>query len=171
MPYLKQTRLSFTVHDRLRSPNQSVADGEGWSGHTSPLRAKRPCVADGAGPSQTHRIDELLSVGRGQPVGPLAASSDGGGIAADPAAACPVQVFVSLRPGVPAGALRRLPRLRLIMTAGSAHTVGWLSTRTAMGRLEASIQNMQKGSSCKQPFSARVAARSSVGACARMSCG
>jgi hypothetical protein len=39
-------------------------------------------------------------MGRGQPVGPaLATSSDGGGIAADPTAARPVQVFVALRPG------------------------------------------------------------------------
>jgi hypothetical protein len=56
-------------------------------------------VAGGAGPSQTQQIDELLTVGRGQSVGPvLATSSDGGGIAADLLAARPVQVIVCLRP-------------------------------------------------------------------------
>src|SRR5262245_51352605 len=96
-------------------------------GHTSPFPGEASSMAGGAGPAQTHRIDELpIRMRRGQPVGALAASSDGGGTAADPAAACPVQVFLSLRPKSFAGALRRLPRLRLIVTAGSAHAAGWL---------------------------------------------
>lgn len=79
-----------------------MTGGEGWGGHTSPLRAKRAYVTGGAGPSQTQRIDEPLSAGRGQPVGPLlATSSDGGGIAADPLAARLVQGVVRLRPCIP----------------------------------------------------------------------
>ena len=81
-------------------------------GTLRPCGAKRTYVTGGAGPSQTQRIDEPLSVGRGQLVGPsLATSTDGGGIAADPPAACPVQVTMCLRPFIPAGALRRLPRV------------------------------------------------------------
>jgi hypothetical protein len=58
----------------------------------------------GAGRRKTHRIDKLptrvtsrVGVRRGQPVGALAASSDGGGIADDPTAACPV--LLSMRQG------------------------------------------------------------------------
>jgi hypothetical protein len=84
-------------------------------------RGRSVRVTGGAGPSQTQRIDESLSVGRGQPVGPLlATSTDGGGIAADPLAARPVQGTMCLRPFIPAGALRRLPRIPLIMESGSA---------------------------------------------------
>ena len=50
-------------------------------------------MAGGAVPSEPQWIGEPLSVGRGHPVGPmLAASYDGGGIAADPSTKNPVQV-------------------------------------------------------------------------------
>jgi hypothetical protein len=83
-------------------------------GTLRPCGAKRTYVTGGAGPSQTQRIDEPLSVGRGQPVGPLlATSTDGGGIAADPSAARPVQVtmcacVLSFLP-VPSGDCPRYP--------------------------------------------------------------
>ena len=47
-------------------------------------RAKCPCMTVWSHVAQTHPIYEPLSEGRGQPVGPmLATSSDGGGIAAN----------------------------------------------------------------------------------------
>ena len=55
-------------------------------------------MTGGAGPSQTQQIDEFLSVGRGQPVGPLATSTGGRGIAADLLATRPLQVLFALRP-------------------------------------------------------------------------
>ena len=54
-------------------------------------RARLSCTAEGS--AQTYSIYGLC--GRGQPVGPVTAlSSDGGGIAADRAAARPVQVLL-----------------------------------------------------------------------------
>jgi len=54
-------------------------------------RARLSCTAEGS--AQTYSIYGLY--GRGQPVGPVTAlSSDGGGIAADRAAARPVQVLL-----------------------------------------------------------------------------
>jgi hypothetical protein len=88
-----------------------MTGGEREAGHTSPLRGEVPCMTVWSHGAQTQRFDEPLAVGRGQPVGPLlATSSDGGGIAADPPAAHPVQVIMCLRPFIPTGALRRLPR-------------------------------------------------------------
>jgi hypothetical protein len=56
-------------------------------------------VLPGANVAQTQQIDEPHLVGRGQPVGPLlATSSDGGGDAADLVTARPVQVLGALRP-------------------------------------------------------------------------
>ena len=43
------------------------------AGILRPFGAKRTYVARGAGPQQAQWIDEPLSVGRGQPVGPLLA--------------------------------------------------------------------------------------------------
>ena len=66
-----------------------------WLVLASPLAgAKRSYVTGGAGPSQTKQIDEFLSVGRGQPVGPLATSTGGRGIAADLLATRPLQVLL-----------------------------------------------------------------------------
>jgi hypothetical protein len=54
-------------------------------------KARLSCTAEGS--AQTYSIYGLC--GRGQPVGPVTAlSSDGGGIAADRAAARPVQVLL-----------------------------------------------------------------------------
>ena len=77
--------------------------------HFAPLGAKRPCRHVAV---WSHRCADTsnrrasFSMGRGQPVGPLlATSSDGGGIAADSIAARPVQVLVALRPGCSVTAL------------------------------------------------------------------
>jgi hypothetical protein len=76
-------------------------------------RSVFPCVSVGATVAQTQRIDEPLSVSRGQPVGPLLATSSGGGdIAADPLAARPVLVIFSQRPG-----LRKIPVPRRVAAA------------------------------------------------------
>jgi hypothetical protein len=86
--------LCLTKQHTILHHLSSVTGGEGWSGHTSPLRAKGTYVTGGAGPSQTQWIDQFLSErpgSAGRPI--LATSSDGGGIAADPPAARPVQVI------------------------------------------------------------------------------
>ena len=101
---------------------------DGRRGTLRPVKGK-VCWHDRMEPRRADtRIDEPLSVGRGQPVGPmLAASSDGGGIAADPPAARPVQVTP-----VPASLLvstrcpPALPRWLLILKRGSAQYAGWL---------------------------------------------
>jgi hypothetical protein len=95
-------------------------------GTLRPCGAKRVVVAGGAGPSQTHGIDEFLSVSRGQPVGSLAASSDGGGIAAESRSRASRAGLLQPASLHCAGALRRLPRLRLIVAAGTAPYAGWL---------------------------------------------
>jgi hypothetical protein len=73
----------------------------------------------------------LLGAGRGQPVGPLAASSDGGDIEAEPTAARPVQVLPS-----PASCIRRSRAFRFCrcppacsppaINRRSALQAGWL---------------------------------------------
>jgi hypothetical protein len=84
-----------------------MADGGGLSGHTSPWRGEAAYMPDGAGPSQTHRIGKLpRGLRRGQPVGALAAYSDGGETQADPTTCVPV--LLSMRQG-PFGLCRGPP--------------------------------------------------------------
>lgn len=122
----------------------SVAGGEGWSGHTSPLRGEAYLRGRPSGPSETQWIDEFLSEGRGQPVGLCSLlHSDGGDITANPLAMRPVQMPFALRPtysvtapfqnGLDAATLYFPDALRLVpprsCSQGSALSAGWLCAR------------------------------------------
>lgn len=114
---LEQTRSrAANFIDRIRGLRRDVNDvfffypvpnGKiGRRAHFARL-GQSACVPDGSRRCATQWIYEL-SVGRGQPVGPLlAASSDAGGIAADPSAECPVWVLSAPRSA--GGALTPIP--------------------------------------------------------------
>jgi hypothetical protein len=94
---------SFTDPSSCPFLRPVAGGGPEGGAHFAPFGAKRPCRPLAV---WSHRCADTsnrrarFQIGRGQPVGPaLATSSDGGGIAADPTAARPVQVLVALRPG------------------------------------------------------------------------
>jgi hypothetical protein len=99
-----------------------MAGGGGWSGHTSPLRAKCPCMAGGAGPSRHSGLHEFPFFERCAGVSRSAHSLlhlTAGASQQNPLAARSVQVLLSLRPCVLPMPFGGVPRLRLIMTVGS----------------------------------------------------
>jgi hypothetical protein len=87
-------------------------------GHTSPLTGEVLSYGWRSRAIGDTTDRRALAVGRGHPVGPaLAASYDGGGIAADPSTTRPVQVLFALRPASGTTMMSKLIPVSLIADA------------------------------------------------------
>jgi hypothetical protein len=135
-------------------------------------------VAGGARPSQTQRINDFLSGGRGSACRPMvAASSGGGGISADPPAECPVRHSMRPRPArsVPAPFQDDLDAASLIFPVPSGDCPGypssWSPVRPKYAGWLCSSRSSVRGSDLKpwryvRHASRRARARTRVRQCA-----